>query len=76
METGEQLLNSLKGHTGTVQSVAILPDCRRIASGSHDKTMRVWDMETGKQVLGSLVGHIHAWDFPAGEIRLLKLSIT
>lgn len=41
------LINSnqqtLRGHTGSVTSVAFSPDGRRIVSGSNDHTLKVWD---------------------------------
>ena len=51
-------LYMLKGHTSTVYSVAWSPDGTRIASGSRDKTVRVWNAATGAPVLGGpLEGH-------------------
>ncbi|TDL22886.1 hypothetical protein BD410DRAFT_788264 [Rickenella mellea] len=37
----------LEGHTDSVTSVAFSQDGRCIVSGSHDMTVRVWDVETG-----------------------------
>jgi hypothetical protein len=51
-----RLLLLCRGHANTVHSVAFSPDGKRIASGSMDKTVRVWDAQTGQQVL-SLTGH-------------------
>src|SRR5262249_24084332 len=45
-----------KGHTDAVHSVAFSADGKRIASGSSDKTVKVWDAQTGQQVL-TLKGH-------------------
>ncbi|CAG7849681.1 Vegetative incompatibility protein HET-E-1, partial [Serendipita indica DSM 11827] len=47
---------TLTGHTNTVQCLAFLPDGRRLASGSWDGTVRLWDGTTGAS-LGTLEGH-------------------
>jgi WD40 repeat protein/serine/threonine protein kinase len=51
----EQAL-TLTGHDAEVTSVAYSPDGKRLASGSHDGTVRVWDAATGQQ-LRVLRGH-------------------
>ena len=42
-----QEIRSLTGHSDWVTSVAFSPDGTQIASGSGDKTVRVWSVETG-----------------------------
>jgi hypothetical protein len=49
-------LITLKGHTSYVTSVAFSPDGKRLASPSHDRTMKVWDATSGQETL-TLTGH-------------------
>jgi len=53
--TGAEL-NTLKGHTNSVNSVAFSRDSTRIVSGSDDESVRVWDVSTGVE-LNMLKGH-------------------
>jgi len=49
-------LQTLTGHDGAVRSVAFSADGKTLASGSFDKTAKVWDVATG-QKLATLRGH-------------------
>ena len=51
------MVGPLKGHTGYVNSAVFSGDGKQIASGSSDKTIRVWDAKSGRLVLGPLKGH-------------------
>jgi WD40 repeat protein len=46
----------LQGHQGMVLSVAYSPSGRFLASGSHDRTIKIWDTITG-DCLQTLQGH-------------------
>ena len=50
--SGEEftLYKTLEGHSGGVYSVAWSPDGKTLASGSSDKTIRLWDVSNGKIV--------------------------
>ena len=47
---------TLKAHTRSVLSVAFAPDGRTLASGSADKTVKLWDVASGR-VKRTLQGH-------------------
>src|SRR5438067_777201 len=51
-----KLRATLKGHTEAVTSVAYSPDGKTLASGSGDKTIRLWDVQWGKE-RATLKGH-------------------
>ena len=75
VETGEvpsgdaqpgRLLATLEGHQDDVVTLSFSPDSRHIASGSLDRTVRVWDVETRM-----LVG---AQDFNRGPLRRIAFT--
>lgn len=50
---------TLKGHSdwfGAVSSIAFSSDSQLIASGSKDKTIKIWQVSTGKEII-TLNGH-------------------
>ena len=52
--TGE-CLKTLIGHTDWINTVCIL-DNDKIVSGSHDKTIKIWNSNTG-ECIKTLTGH-------------------
>jgi len=56
--TGKELMN-LKGHVGKVIAVAFAPDGKRAATGSADKTVKIWNVQTGR-IIVTLTGHTQA----------------
>src|SRR5437764_1379601 len=52
------LRDTLKGRMSLVFSVTYSPDGKSLASGSLDKTIKLWDVQTGK-VRATLKGHMY-----------------
>ncbi len=53
---GGSLVRTLVGHSSSVYAVALSADGKYVISGSHDKTLKVWNWQTGEQLL-TLEGH-------------------
>jgi WD40 repeat protein/serine/threonine protein kinase len=66
--TGREL-HTLQGHSGVVKSVAFSPGGIRLASGSRDGTVKVWDASSG-QMLRSLSGWALSVAFSPDGTRL------
>ena len=56
----------LKGHAGTVTSVAFSPTGRILASGSADQRVRLWDLTTGE--------HLHTFSNHTSKISALAFA--
>lgn len=48
--------HTLTGHLSWVRSVVIHPDGQRLASGSGDRTLKIWNLETG-ELLQTIAAH-------------------
>lgn len=53
--TGE-ILKTLEGHSGSVNTVVFSPDGEKIASGSFDRMVKIWNATTG-ELQRILIGH-------------------
>ncbi|HEY0556441.1 MAG TPA: hypothetical protein VGG20_19460, partial [Thermoanaerobaculia bacterium] len=53
---GVKLLRTLEGRWGMVSSVAFDPQGGTLASGSYDRTVKLWEARSGK-LLRTLEGH-------------------
>lgn len=61
-----ELMRVISGHTGWVRSLSVDPGNRWFASGSADRTIKLWDLASGELKL-TLTGHI-------GAVRALQVS--
>lgn len=55
MQTGSEL-RTLTGHSNWIKSLAVSSDGQKLASGSNDRSIRVWEVASGKQLV-RLEGH-------------------
>lgn len=77
-----KLMRVISGHLGWVRSVCVEPDNQWFATGSSDRTIKIWDLASGGLKL-TLTGHImairglavsnrHPYLFSGGEDKLVK----
>jgi len=59
-------INTLKGHSGSVNSLAISRDGETIASASDDKTVILWNLKTSKRV----------WTFVGSSQEVYAVAIS
>ncbi|KAL2501192.1 WD repeat-containing protein VIP3 [Forsythia ovata] len=63
---GKTLISSLSGHAGWVLSVDVSPDGTAIATGSSDRTVRLWDLKM-RAATQILTGHTdQVWSIAFG----------
>ena len=71
-----KLVKTLRGHKGTVKSVAFLQNSNLLAAGSSDKTIKIWNIDTG-QCIQTLTGHensVYSVAFPQNSNLLASGS--
>jgi hypothetical protein len=62
------LEHELTGHSVRALTVAVSPDGKWVASGSQDKTVKIWDIETGG-CRATLEGH-------SGEVNCVAITLV
>jgi WD40 repeat protein len=70
-------IKTLEGHTDTVHSIAFSLDGKKLASGSKDKTVRIWDSARDYSYVKTLEGHaesVHSLAFSPDGTRLVSGS--
>jgi WD40 repeat protein len=74
MTLGRELF-SLQGHTFTVHALAWHPNGSRLASGSADGTVKLWDTSDGKLVISfALDGAVRSVAWNADGTALAAIS--
>ncbi|OJA17629.1 hypothetical protein AZE42_08319, partial [Rhizopogon vesiculosus] len=49
-ETHQDPVKTFEGHEDAIRSIATFPDGKRIATGSYDKTIRIWRLADGREM--------------------------
>ncbi len=76
--TGQEKTPALKGHGGSVESVAFSPDGTTLATGSWDSTVKLWDVATRRERM-TLEGHtasVQSVAFSPDGKRLASIGFT
>jgi len=77
-----KLMRVISGHLGWVRSVAVDPTNEWFATGSADRTIKIWDLASGQlkltltghinTVMGLAVSHKYPYLFSVGNDKLVK----
>jgi hypothetical protein len=55
--SGRKLIDSIRGHSGVIHSIAFSPGGNRLESGSNDGAVRLWDVSTSLASVDRFEGH-------------------
>ena len=77
-DAGSEFLQTLKGHTASVQDVCYSTSGALLASCSADLSVKVWDVEMGYECVKTLRGHEHNVSrvrfLPPNDLQLISAS--
>jgi len=66
-------VNAFEGHTGEVWQVAFSRDGKTLASGSEDRSVRLWDVTTG-ECRKTLNGHTLRYGQSPSALEVIQLA--